>query len=120
MKQVAKLLTLLILFVSFAGFGHTTTDLEQNSEITTSFFEESESVVISFDFEVKIQACVNDRVIEIGQSIVEKEILFRKNLTKLEATKNNNYKINYHSTPLNTYLHQTHRNPRDGIRLFFS
>ena len=131
MKSIHKFVLALILLVSITGFGATTTDPEQNSTTVVMQDHNDKQVVITNELQ-------ENRFVDLFKKAdrqfsktyrVELDQFKNEALEIYEAVKISqadfilsarNYKQENYNYDKLKYRPHTFRNPRDGIRVFFS
>ena len=132
MKAIARIFTLLICLVSFAGFGNTTSDQVQNSEVVSlSTYDVGVDNVTIFN----VESISVDMVLEgklnmdlpyfVHQKDTQADLLYTQESKQNYLDGNRSYNslrslfqnnINSAKKPIkNSYTSFTYRNPRDGI-----
>ena len=131
MKPIYKFLMALILLVSITGFGNTTTDPEQNSTAVVMQDHNDKQVVITnqveenrfVDLFKKADRQFSETYREQINTFKSEALVIYESIKISEADfilSSRNYKLENYNYDNVKYRPHTFRNPRDGIRVFFS
>lgn len=131
MKPIYKFLMALILLVSITGFGNTTTDPEQNSTAVVMQDHNDKQVVITnqveenrfVDLFKKADRQFSETYREQINTFKSETLVIYESIKISEAdfiSSSRNYKLENYNYDNVKYRPHTFRNPRDGIRVFFS
>ena len=131
MKPIYKFLMALILLVSITGFGNTTTDPEQNSTavvmqdhndkqvVITNQVEENRFVDLFKKADRKFSETYRDKINSFKSEALENYESIKISEADFILS-SRNYKLENYNYDNVKYRPHTFRNPRDGIRVFFS